>query len=106
MQHSSALVAGNLDGQAASEMNCSELTSTNPSAVRRSISIGNDHDEMLEESTIILQNQQQQNVQPQLTEHTSAELSDSDIEPATVDSSLDSYTLPKKSHSSSVTTGM
>ena len=103
VQHSSALVAGNLNGQAAGV----NITATNPLAVRRSIgTIGNDHGDIMEESTITLQNQPQPNEQTQVTEHSSAEEDDIEQATATVDSLLDPYTLPKKPHSSSVTTGM
>ena len=106
MQHCSALVAGiNLKGPASNE-----ITETKSNGVTHSlqqppndsIPLRDDHDDMMEHSTI-LQDQQQQNEQAQLTSAVDTELS-------TVDSSLDccNHAPSKQPHSSStsVETGM
>ena len=103
MQHCSALVGGlNLKVPVSNE-----ITETKSNGVTHSlqqpsndsIPLRDDHDDMMENSTI-LQDQQQQNEQAQLTSAVDTE--------STVDSSLDccNRAPSKQSHSSSVETGM
>ena len=108
IQHCSALVAGlNLKAPAGSN----EITETKSNGVAHSLQqppndsllLRGDHDGMVEDSTI-LQNQQQQNEQAQLTSAADTV----GIELSTVDSSSDCHNRAPSKHSNSngVETGM
>ena len=114
VQYSSALVPGNMEGQAASErvearsntrtLCLQELTPTDPLLFMSNISLdpGGPDEMMWEESTILQNPQQLQNEQPQLTS-----VETGGIEPTTVDSTSDiNFSSHMQLHSSGIATGM
>ena len=112
VQHSYALVPGNLEEQTASEVvkatsntmtHYLQQTHINPSlhVSMSNVPIGNNHDEMMEETTTLQNQQPLQNEWPQLIS------TEEDVKRSTVGSSSDLHTLPHiKSYSSSVPIGM